>query len=432
MPYNANASGTVDSSDVWHYLVYEKDWQLVATYRESSETLDVSPKEQFTYHNAGVDGVGGSSYIDSVIMRDKDANTAWATASGDGVLEERRVYCQNWRGDVSALITDTGKMVEWVKYSAYGVAMGLPCGDTDSDGDWDATDSTAIGGSLDPRDDSNLDGVLNASDVTQANSITGGYQTLGRTVLSSTAVANRKGYAGYENDGSVGDQYHVRYRVYRPTLGRWAQRDPVGYRDGMSLYEYVRSRVGVLSDPTGLSPDDKPCETERRAAAAAIEDVTNYLLTLPTQMPWEYPAWYEQLDTLLDRMENAVRTWLQCLADHGIPAPPPFKPVQPSPGKPISPHIPPKDTKPITAPPDSGNPCTGDLDNDWPPTGYGDGSTCADKCCCTEQVMDNIKWCVECFQKHGNKEEIWEGCFRAAEKIFERCLRRCHSHDDQN
>jgi hypothetical protein len=32
-------------------------------------------------------------------MRDKDANTAWATAAADGTLEERRVYCQNWRAD---------------------------------------------------------------------------------------------------------------------------------------------------------------------------------------------------------------------------------------------------------------------------------------------------------------------------------------------
>jgi RHS repeat-associated protein len=213
----------------------------------------VSPKEQFTYHNAGVDGVGGSSYIDAVIMRDKDANTAWATASGDGVLEERRVYCQNWRGDVSALITDTGKMVEWVKYSAYGVAMAIPCGDVDGDMDWDATDSAAITGTLDARKDCNLDGTVSAADVTQANSITGGYQTLGRTVMSSTAVANRKGYAGYENDGSIGDQYHVRNRVYKIMLGRWEQRDPIQYRDGIGLYQYVRGKALIAQDPTGLA-----------------------------------------------------------------------------------------------------------------------------------------------------------------------------------
>ena len=62
-----------------------------------------------------------------MILRDKDANTAWSAAS-DGVLEERIYSCHNWRGDLSVVITDAGKMVEWVKYSAYGIPFGLPKG----------------------------------------------------------------------------------------------------------------------------------------------------------------------------------------------------------------------------------------------------------------------------------------------------------------
>ena len=42
-------------------------------------------KEQFVYHNSGLHGAGGSGYIDAVILRDRDANTAWETAS-DGTL----------------------------------------------------------------------------------------------------------------------------------------------------------------------------------------------------------------------------------------------------------------------------------------------------------------------------------------------------------
>jgi hypothetical protein len=39
----------------------------------------------------------------AVVRRDRDANApgAWA-GSSDGVLEERRNYCQNWRHDVVA------------------------------------------------------------------------------------------------------------------------------------------------------------------------------------------------------------------------------------------------------------------------------------------------------------------------------------------
>jgi len=40
--------------------------------------------------------------------------------------------------------------------------------------------------------------------------------------------------------------------MYHPTLGRWLQRDPVGYADGMSVYQYARSRPMCHVDPRGL------------------------------------------------------------------------------------------------------------------------------------------------------------------------------------
>jgi len=46
--------------------------------------------------------------------------------------------------------------------------------------------------------------------------------------------------------------YHVRHRMYHPTLGRWIQRDPIGYADGMSLYEYAGSSPVGGVDPSGL------------------------------------------------------------------------------------------------------------------------------------------------------------------------------------
>jgi len=92
-----------------------------------------------------------------------------------------------------------------------------------------------------------------------ANSITGTYQTLGRGVLSSTAVNNRRGYAGYEHDPTFEGAptsgrhlYHVRHRVYDAGVGRWTRRDPLGYLDGMSLYEYVESAPVENTDPKGL------------------------------------------------------------------------------------------------------------------------------------------------------------------------------------
>ena len=46
--------------------------------------------------------------------------------------------------------------------------------------------------------------------------------------------------------------YDFRNRVYHPTLGRWLQRDPVGYVDGMGLYEFVRGAPPGHEDPLGL------------------------------------------------------------------------------------------------------------------------------------------------------------------------------------
>ena len=39
--------------------------------------------------------------------------------------------------------------------------------------------------------------------------------------------------------------------MYDPKHGRWLQRDPAGYMDGMNLYEYARSRPTVFADPSG-------------------------------------------------------------------------------------------------------------------------------------------------------------------------------------
>ena len=58
-------------------------------------------------------------------------------------------------------------------------------------------------------------------------------------------------YCGYRYDPETA-LYHVRERMYHPTLGRWLQRDPIGYVDGMSLYEYVGSCPLAEVDPLGL------------------------------------------------------------------------------------------------------------------------------------------------------------------------------------
>jgi RHS repeat-associated protein len=45
--------------------------------------------------------------------------------------------------------------------------------------------------------------------------------------------------------------FDFRARTYDPVSGRFGERDPVGYRDGMGLYEYVGGRPSVILDPSG-------------------------------------------------------------------------------------------------------------------------------------------------------------------------------------
>ncbi|MBK9127945.1 MAG: hypothetical protein IPM13_09105 [Phycisphaerales bacterium] len=61
---------------------------------------------------------------------------------------------------------------------------------------------------------------------------------------------------------------HFLFRTYSPTLGRWMQRDPAGYVDGVSLYEYVRISPVTWLDREGLARDQdlggRAEEKERR------------------------------------------------------------------------------------------------------------------------------------------------------------------------
>jgi RHS repeat-associated protein len=50
---------------------------------------------------------------------------------------------------------------------------------------------------------------------------------------------------------------YSRARYYDYDTGRWYQRDPLGYVDGMGLYQYVGGRPLMVPDPFGLAPGDQ-------------------------------------------------------------------------------------------------------------------------------------------------------------------------------
>jgi RHS repeat-associated protein len=58
-------------------------------------------------------------------------------------------------------------------------------------------------------------------------------------------------WTGQRYDAAVG-LYAFKFRTYSPTLGRWLQRDPLGYGNGVNLFEYAMSRPKYWVDPLGL------------------------------------------------------------------------------------------------------------------------------------------------------------------------------------
>ncbi|MCG8550069.1 MAG: hypothetical protein MI799_06685, partial [Desulfobacterales bacterium] len=70
------------------------------------------------------------------------------------------------------------------------------------------------------------------------------------TATGST-IGNPYGYTGRRWDGESGLWYY-RNRMYSAELGRFLQRDPAGYVDGLNLYAYVLNNPLQYTDPDGL------------------------------------------------------------------------------------------------------------------------------------------------------------------------------------
>lgn len=75
---------------------------------------------------------------------------------------------------------------------------------------------------------------------------------------------------------------------YHPTLGRWLQRDPVEYADGMSLYEYVGSRPTSGLDAKGMHRIEiTPVQVHDpgRGLAGAVRAPQNLRVELEDEIP---------------------------------------------------------------------------------------------------------------------------------------------------
>jgi RHS repeat-associated protein len=156
-----------------------------------------------------------------------------------------------------------GVVIDRIAYSPYGEATRTLRSDVNGDGFVNQSDYTGvikprIGATIGTANyvveaDLDRNGVINQLDydisiADDGKSSSGG---VGEAGPFSRGVRNSIGYCGYIFNEDSG-LYTVRFRTYSPTLGRWLERDPAGYVDGMGLYEYVRGGPIAAVDPWGL------------------------------------------------------------------------------------------------------------------------------------------------------------------------------------
>ncbi|MBE7456506.1 MAG: RHS repeat-associated core domain-containing protein [Planctomycetia bacterium] len=200
--------------------------------------------------------VWGHEYLDQLLMI-RGANGTWFVHQD-----------ANW--NVIALTTPSGDVAEEVQYQPYGlpqVRRHLAFGDSDADGDVDASDSTARTAALSTYNrafDADFDGdVSNTSGDADQEAWDASYND--PAASTTMVVANRSFspngnpflFTGRRLDAETG-LYFYRFRTYHPALKQFIQRDPLGYVDSASLYQYVGGRPTAAGDPLGLSRDVPP------------------------------------------------------------------------------------------------------------------------------------------------------------------------------
>jgi len=166
-------------------------WQCIEEREDDGGTWEA--RRQYVY---------GGRYIDEPLIFDKDYDSDGICTDfnyGGSRGAHRYYYAQQVNFNVTAMVVDDGDgsvtFIEWAEYDPYGAAT-----------------------------------------VTIAD--------------GQSATGNPYLFQGRRLDTETG-LYYFRNRYYSPELGRFLQRDPMGYVDGMGLYEFGRSSPAAVTDALG-------------------------------------------------------------------------------------------------------------------------------------------------------------------------------------
>ena len=221
--------------------------------------------------------VWGLDYVDELVQTSLNINPQSPTEQNcDRPFYALHDTQYNVLGIVEPTLAPDGaatgsRLVERYEYTPYGQRQvyggGWSVFDVNGDGEVNEADLAAVAGrsgqSGGGRWDLDGSGLVNFSDIRQVPPQYGSLSTandpkaltprLGtsraQTTIASWLVLNEVGHQGLHHDEATNLIYN-RARMLHPTLGRFVQRDPLGYVDGMSVYAYYAGIRG-LRDPFG-------------------------------------------------------------------------------------------------------------------------------------------------------------------------------------
>ena len=162
----------------------------------------IEEREDDTGWEARRQYVFGDRYLDEVLLFDKDTDDDGDCTENEGAGSTRYLYCANNNFNIMALAGATGEVAEKVLYDPYGQFCCLR--------------------------------VQDSHQTTLSSHFGNPWLFQGQRYVPETGL------------------YYFKNREHSPTLGRFLQRDPLGYVDGMSLYELSKGSPVGLRDPLGL------------------------------------------------------------------------------------------------------------------------------------------------------------------------------------
>lgn len=128
------------------------------------------------------------------------------------------------------------------------------------------------------------DGLGSVTELTDGAGATAkayAYDAYGNILEQTGTVENPYAYTGRELDADTG-LYYYRARYYDPRIGRFLQKDPIGFGSGSpNLYTYAFNSSVNLADPLGLSPCGCPPSDFKTNFARNLSTTNDFFFGFP-------------------------------------------------------------------------------------------------------------------------------------------------------